>query len=338
MFLDNKLWPHLGYEVYMPTLEMLPKFSYTAFNLQQIEELTAKFNDETIKGNPKLFPLRNLIFQIAVTCSELFISCYFSGEKFECCEKFKVSYSEQGFCYSFNGRYYGEKDGEWVVEYHRDSNHRIPFLEQKTQNYRDCLKLTQIAQSVSLSAARPKFSFIRSKKFSATTIEPSFYGSRVFLSTCWSTWSRHTQPKTPNSFQLVLSRNGAGLALRNFHVFPAQRKCIFEGEEKLTYYDNDIYSATACMKECRMNKALKLCKCVPPFYASKSVSKSPQCWVTNLVCLKQNQKEITSNEGCEKCQLNCLTTVYESERFRKKYCSTILRNPWQTEERISFPA
>lgn len=97
-----------------------------------------------------------------------------------------------------------------------------------------------------------------------------------------------------------------------------------------------MYSASACMKECRMKKALQLCKCVPPFYASKSVSKSPKCWVTNLTCLKQNEKEITSNNGCQQCQLSCLTTVYESERFRKKYLGSIFDNFLQSENKITF--
>jgi len=44
-----------------------------------------------------------------------------------------------------------------------------------------------------------------------------------------------------------------------------QRKCIFSDEVKLNYFP-DAYTFSSCMKQCRMNKAIKLCKCNPPFY------------------------------------------------------------------------
>lgn len=44
-----------------------------------------------------------------------------------------------------------------------------------------------------------------------------------------------------------------------------QRKCIFRDEVKLSYFPED-YTFSSCMKQCRMAKAIKLCKCNPPFY------------------------------------------------------------------------
>ena len=44
-----------------------------------------------------------------------------------------------------------------------------------------------------------------------------------------------------------------------------QRKCIFPDEIKLDIY-NEEYTFTSCMKECRIKKSMKLCKCIPPFY------------------------------------------------------------------------
>lgn len=49
-----------------------------------------------------------------------------------------------------------------------------------------------------------------------------------------------------------------------------QRKCIFSDEVKLSYFP-DAYTFSSCMKQCRMAKAIKLCKCNPPFY--KPISK-----------------------------------------------------------------
>lgn len=44
-----------------------------------------------------------------------------------------------------------------------------------------------------------------------------------------------------------------------------QRKCIFPDELKLDIY-SDEYTFTSCMKECRIAKCLRFCKCIPPFY------------------------------------------------------------------------
>lgn len=44
-----------------------------------------------------------------------------------------------------------------------------------------------------------------------------------------------------------------------------QRKCIFPDELKLDIY-SDEYTFTSCMKECRIEKCLRFCKCIPPFY------------------------------------------------------------------------
>lgn len=45
-----------------------------------------------------------------------------------------------------------------------------------------------------------------------------------------------------------------------------QRKCIFSDEIRLEIYDDEKYTFTSCMKECRIQKCLKFCRCVPPFY------------------------------------------------------------------------
>lgn len=44
-----------------------------------------------------------------------------------------------------------------------------------------------------------------------------------------------------------------------------QRKCIFPDEIKLDIYTEE-YTFTSCMKECRMKKSMKFCKCIAPFY------------------------------------------------------------------------
>jgi acid-sensing ion channel, other len=96
-----------------------------------------------------------------------------------------------------------------------------------------------------------------------------------------------------------------------------QRKCIFQDEVDLNYFKNDVYSLSACMIQCRMKKANKLCKCIPPFYVPATGSYR-ECSLSDFRCLRDNQENITDIRGCLHCELSCFNTVYESEKFMKK--------------------
>lgn len=95
-----------------------------------------------------------------------------------------------------------------------------------------------------------------------------------------------------------------------------QRKCIFPDEIKLKYYKDDIYSFSACMKYCRMKKANKLCKCIPPFYMPAS-GNYRQCGLDDFMCLLKYRENITDIRSCRECELSCLNTVYDIEKYTK---------------------
>lgn len=97
----------------------------------------------------------------------------------------------------------------------------------------------------------------------------------------------------------------------------AQRKCVFHDEVDLTYHEHDIYSLSACMKQCRMQKANKLCKCIPPFY-KPATGAYKDCELSDFQCLRVNQQKIISIRDCKHCELSCLSTVYDSEKFINK--------------------
>lgn len=96
-----------------------------------------------------------------------------------------------------------------------------------------------------------------------------------------------------------------------------QRKCIFQGEIDLNYHKSDIYSLSACMIQCRMQKANKLCKCIPPFYEPATGSYR-QCTTSDFKCLSDNRNNITDIRECLHCELSCMNTVYESEKITKR--------------------
>jgi acid-sensing ion channel, other len=95
-----------------------------------------------------------------------------------------------------------------------------------------------------------------------------------------------------------------------------QRKCIFADEVKLKYYKDDEYSFSACMKQCRMEKANKLCKCIPPFYTPGS-GNYRQCGLDDMFCLYKHRYNITDIRNCRHCELSCFNTVYDIEKFSR---------------------
>jgi acid-sensing ion channel, other len=95
-----------------------------------------------------------------------------------------------------------------------------------------------------------------------------------------------------------------------------QRKCIFHNENNVNYFKDDIYSMTACMTKCRMEKAQAICNCIPPFYAPAiDAGKYKPCSVEKFACLAMNRTKITNINGCSHCELSCVSTVYETEKF-----------------------
>lgn len=120
--------------------------------------------------------------------------------------------------------------------------------------------------------------------------------------------------------------------------FRSQRKCIFPEEVRLTYY-NDEYTFSGCMKECRIKKSLKFCKCVPPFYQPTGTvdlisnqlitgyaiisvffpDSLTYCEFKDLECLLKYTINITDITGCSQCELGCHNSVYDIEKFSKKY-------------------
>lgn len=118
-----------------------------------------------------------------------------------------------------------------------------------------------------------------------------------------------------------------------------QRKCIFQDEVNLKYYQNDIYSLSVCMIKCRMQKALKLCNCIPPFYAPVGenwLAKSCNSTLDSFSCLARYRKNITSMNGCSHCDLSCFTTIYETEKFTLRWVCLCVCNAQLTEKSVKI--
>lgn len=82
--------------------------------LEQINILMSpSVSDEHQKDHGQT-TLRQVVFNLAVTCEDFLNGCTFRGHSIPCCSYFKPVYSERGFCYSFNARYVGAANNEWV--------------------------------------------------------------------------------------------------------------------------------------------------------------------------------------------------------------------------------
>ncbi|XP_060658058.1 acid-sensing ion channel 4 [Drosophila nasuta] len=69
------------------------------------------------------------------------------------------------------------------------------------------------------------------------------------------------------------------------HVPIAYRKCRYTNEANLKYYS--VYYPSLCRMECRINRALELCKCKPFFYAAGP--KNVICNINGMLCLQRRK-------------------------------------------------
>lgn len=96
-----------------------------------------------------------------------------------------------------------------------------------------------------------------------------------------------------------------------------QRKCIFPDEKKLKYYKNDDYSFSQCMKQCRIERSHSFCQCMPSFYLTSGTNNYRHCGIEDFTCLVKYVENITDIKACKHCELSCINTVYDIEKFTK---------------------
>lgn len=88
-------------------LQTLPKLSYA-----NIPIVAAALQNVTQTDQVNKLNLRELVFDLGMKCSELFVMCNFKDDDISCCDYFMAVFTEHGFCYSFNARYYSTVEGE----------------------------------------------------------------------------------------------------------------------------------------------------------------------------------------------------------------------------------
>ncbi|XP_050099386.1 sodium channel protein Nach-like [Anopheles aquasalis] len=252
----------------------------TQLSYDSLREVAATLSDlPAASGTLRTANLRDLVFQVAVRCNDTFAVCRYKDENIDCCDMFKPIYTEHGFCFGFNARY----TNSWNVE---TLNTEVHVLFETDKKW-----------GLTFEPLRESHIFVHSyNEISGWDFQPQVLwdvDSKVeFLISMKQTYT------TDDAQQLSIG----------------QRKCIFPEEEKLQFYQ-DAYTFSGCMKECRIAKSLQFCKCVPPFYAP--IRSIPICRVANLPCLSEYTDNITNIHSCQSCELGCLNTVYDIEKYSK---------------------
>lgn len=95
-----------------------------------------------------------------------------------------------------------------------------------------------------------------------------------------------------------------------------QRNCILPNEMKLKYFKNEPYTISGCLKECKLERAMKVCGCVPPFYRSIDMMNATFCDIESLKCLKD--EKIWELSKCHHCKLACEFKVFSVEYLKEQ--------------------
>ncbi|EAT33714.1 AAEL014010-PA, partial [Aedes aegypti] len=223
--------------------------------------------------------IRNFVYYVAIGCEDLLSNCWFRGMELDCCSQFKSVFSEFGFCYGFNAKFYDT----------------MPQWERTTEF--NNLYETDKRWGLSFKPSRPSHIFIHSyDEISGLEFHP------------------YAQWEDDFAIGILISKKETYTTEDARQLSIWQRKCIFPDEVKLKYY-RDGYTFSGCMKECRIRKCLKFCKCVPPFYAPPN--SLAFCTITQLACLVKYTANITSSKGCKNCELACHNKVYDVEKYSK---------------------
>ncbi|XP_055383286.1 sodium channel protein Nach [Condylostylus longicornis] len=245
-------------------------------NLMEAYALSENFSS-TVSLNE--YSLRSLAFMAAKDCNDTLLKCKYRTEDVACCSHFESVYTEHGFCYGFNSRFKSkDKIDEKSVAVHD--------LYETDKKWSLQFLLNQTSRI---------YIFSHEEYF-----EAGFKHQLV--------WEKR------NEDSILISKKNTYTTDDAKQLSIKQRKCIFPDEVKLSYFKEE-YTFSSCMKECRINKAYKLCKCNPPFY--KPIADIPMCKLSDFPCLDKYKKNITNIKDCLQCELSCQKTVYNIEKLTK---------------------
>ncbi|XP_054729475.1 sodium channel protein Nach [Anastrepha obliqua] len=263
-----------------PTATMIAPFLevLTSLNFENVNEAYALSLSIPTKVLEEM-NLREAAFKVQVNCEDTLSECKYRDEPIPCCDHFSTVYTEHGMCFAFNSRFISEEK--------EDVGGAAPHDLYETDKKWALYFLPNGTANVYIFSNEEYFG----RDFNAQ-IE----------------WEDNQRVEARISKKQTYTTDDA----RQLTI--GQRKCIFYDEVKLKYFPEG-YTFSSCMKECRMKRAIKFCKCNPPFY--KPIPNVPMCGMSDLQCLGKNKANITNIKDCMQCELSCSKTVFNIEKLIK---------------------
>ncbi|XP_049961808.1 uncharacterized protein LOC126481893 [Schistocerca serialis cubense] len=258
---------YLNVSVLNETLREQLRLVMEALSLQEFPPSRAAMETfENIKVFARLFHNLNttrFMLDVLPRVEDIFAVCYWQGYRTNCSNIFSLQRTDTGFCYSFNSLT-SEKTRHCptLIEY------KVPTTVEQLQD--PCTVRRNIASGPTTGLEL----FLKGLPPEDTLdgrLEPSI--ARVSV-----------QPVTevPELRRgLWLRRGGAPLA-----ALPApRRRCHLAGDQRARRWLAAAYSQAACRGSCRLQRALRLCRCTPYFFnyvpgllqGSGDSSACPQC-------------------------------------------------------------
>ncbi|XP_045764971.1 sodium channel protein Nach-like isoform X1 [Maniola jurtina] len=260
-------------------LRWLATLSYESIASRTSEFVSDHDLIENDLTEPFLQP-KDAVFSIVRHCETLFYDCEWKGDPEECCALLVPVFTEMGFCYAFNSRH-AERSWPWQAQ-------------------------TDLFTEAFIHETDAKWSFMFNSFRNDTTIDVYIHSTEEMAGleqNSQHSWDSRVEKVSFSVKHTYTTEDARQLSIR-------QRRCIFADEKSLE--TSNIYTYTACMRQCRMQRCRSLCKCVPHFYPL--IKGYKHCTVKELECIAKHVAAITDVTRCA-CELGCSHTVHEVEKL-----------------------
>ncbi|XP_063531962.1 sodium channel protein Nach [Cydia strobilella] len=261
----------------------------TTLSFRTIVERAKEFaNDPELVGrgseemSPPAADPKKAVYSIVRHPDFLFYECEWKGDSEECYDLLAPVFTEMGFCYAFNSRH-AETSWPWQSQTESDS-----FAE------------------AFIHETDAKWSFLFNSYRNDTNIDIYIHATEEMAGleqSAQHSWDRRVEKVSFSVKHTYTTEDARQLSIR-------QRRCVFADEQTLE--TSDIYTYSACMRQCRMQRSRASCRCVPHFYPK--IPGYRYCTILELECIANHMTSITDVSGCA-CELGCSHTVYEVEKL-----------------------
>ncbi|XP_065331804.1 pickpocket protein 19-like isoform X3 [Cloeon dipterum] len=260
-----------------------------------------QFFQYNMSGRPLLSDVNvtELMLRVMPSCTDIFVACFWKGMEIDCCERFLVQRTEEGFCYSFNSRTAETRWNESLLRNNAagaTTGLEVFFKGQAGQ----AIDGLDILRGINVHIHHPD-SYPDVAKGLFVPEAPS-----------------HVMMAQVSPSQTVSTEEVRAIDL-------SMRRCYFPGEGHIYGLPVDTYQQDSCFMACRMHFLAKACNCTPYFFPRTIGMR--ECAAVDLECLSMNNAATRSNKppngtpgfhpeesalDCE-CMPPCTATQYSVE-------------------------